>query len=267
MRFLLIITVNFLFFIQLHSQNNVALNIKLLDSFVFSDVNEEIYNYTLVNSKMPLIVRQNGIYSPKDRNWFFKFKNKDVKFENIVFSTFDTSIYMVIKNNNVGNIVRRYFHENIKEMEYSAPLPPAKYSVFPVGYKKYYLTRRDSILKVYISENNTLKLIKDFGNNAYNIYPIDSSLFIVNRGKKIYLNNLFGKEELLFESPILIYNVCFADAGVFVISTPKGVFAINNKKETILINSSVNDGILRKYSNFIFVLSSSKKKIYKYSII
>ena len=243
-------------------------NVAFVDSFRL--IGKRTFRYfDLVKSTSPVVAFAEGIYMPNENIWFYKAPDSS-RINAFAVSHCDTSDYIFYNYNNAIFLVNyKYIEGQDKGTTSNLLKLPTKYryTLYPIGRLSYYLLARDTLADLYYYSGTTHKKLLSGKEDLYSILPIDEHTFVA-----CYLNQLVlfslkdNKQKVLFKSPLPIISAALLPMGAAIISTPRGIYLINKNYTASRLTIPVNDGILKMYNNYLYVLSNAHNMIYKIKI-
>ncbi len=245
-------------------KDTIQLN-EITDSIDLSSMQARIYNFDLLAPSIPLISFAQGLYMPSTKIWFYKLKDSSITIRNFAISHFDSSLYILLDDKKSIYLINLKKESEVTQNQ--ANLLKLKreynYSVYPIGRLQYYLVMQDTLSEVFYGNNAKNVKVLTTRDTLRSFIAIDSTSFIICYKQNAYLYRTGENAVLLFNSTFPIYSVAFSIDNVPYISTAIGVFKISKHFQAEIINSQIQDGLLKCFQDHLYILSNKTKKIYR----
>lgn len=235
----------------------------VLDSVDISYLNYNIQNFGYLNPTTPIVQVPVGLYMPKDNIWFFKPNDTASRISQFALSSYDTSIYLVLKNRRSAalvNLSKNAMGDEVEQRIMELPMK-ARYLIQPMEKSMFMFASLDSTLTIYQGYKSKVNKVLE-RKGAVNCFIIDTNAILINYGNRIgYYKS--GLERELFNSPLPIQHIAFSPSGLIIIATRAGIFKVKKDLSAALVYQHIPDGILHFIEEHLFVLSNYTKKIYE----
>ncbi len=244
------------------------ISVTIADSFQLG-ANVSYSYFDLLKSGSPVVAYSEGIYMPTEKIWYLKTPDSCYIYA-FAISHVDTSAYIFYDYKN--NVYLKNYARGISiNTQTASDLlwldKEHSYTLFPTGRLSFFLLAHDTVSRVFYCTQQGQKEIFRSKNKILGIVPLDSFSFVFFRRDELVFYNFHGHQyKILFKSPVAITSAVILQSGVPVIATTKGIFRINKDYTAGKLNININDGMLKLYNNYLYVLSNANHKIYKLKI-